>query len=191
MTSPDNRKLSFFYTYKKVFQFEKYLDAVPRPIRMFTTRLRTSSHNYPIEVLRYKKQNQKKPKTDEEDRKCTTNQNKPKIDREDRKCTICNENQIGDEIHYLLKCTNHNISNIRKTHMEELRKTIDQFDKFSEENMVKYCLLMNDERTLNGMTKYIKAVAEAYKEELMESPINQTTTTRCGRLVKKPNKLNL
>ena len=170
MTSLDNRKLSFFFTYKKIFKFEKYLDAMPRPIRKFTTRLRTSSHNYPVEVLRY---------------------NRQKIEREDRKCTICNSNQVGDEIHYLLNCTNQNISKIRKIHIEELRKTIDQFQNFTETCMIQYCLVLNDERIIEGMTKYIKTVAEAYNEELMENPIKQPTTTRYGRLIKKPTKLNL
>ena len=172
MVSIENRKLSFFHTYKKTFQFEKYLDAVPRHIRLFTTRLRTSSHNYPIEILRY---------------------NKPLIAQQDRKCTICNNNQIGDEIHYLLRCSNHNISNVREFHMKELRKSVDQFNNFSDDCIIQYCLLLNDNRIFKGMTNYIKAVADAYKEETTETEklIKQTTTTRCGRQVKKPVKLDL
>ena len=180
MTSVDNRKLSFFYTYKKTFKFEPYLDAVPRHIRLFTTRLRTSSHNYPVEVLRYIK-----------DRKKGRKNNEPAIERQDRKCTICNNNQVGDELHYLLKCTNNNILNTRKTHMEELRKAVDQFHSFSDDNMIQYCLLLNDERIYSGMTKYIRAIAEAYKEETMDKDTKPNVTTRCGRLVKKPVKLNL
>ena len=171
MTSEENRKLDFFYSYKKTFKFELYLDEVPRNIRLFTTRLRTSSHNYPIEVLRY----------------C-----KPKIERGARKCNICNSNQVGDEAHYLLHCTNYNILNTRKTHMESLRKTIDQFNNFSEECMVKYCLLLNDRRIFQGISQYIKAIAETYKEETADkTPIKPDVKTRYGRMIKKPIKLNL
>ena len=74
MISIDNRKLKFFYTYKKTFKFEQYLDAIPRHIRLFTTRIRISSHNYPIETLQYKKRY---------------------IDPQDRKCNICNNNNWG------------------------------------------------------------------------------------------------
>ena len=81
LTSDENRKLIFFYQYKKNFRFEQYLDNLPRHIRMYTSRLRTSSHNYPIEVLRY----------------C-----KPKVEAPERKCQICNRNETGDEHHYLL-----------------------------------------------------------------------------------------
>ena len=75
--------------------------------------------------------------------------------------------------------------------MEELRKAIDQFQNFTEICMIQYCLVLNDERIIDGMTKYIKAIAEAYNEELMENSIEQPTTTRSGRLIKKPVKLNL
>ena len=171
MESVENRKLDFFYSYKKTFKFELYLDAVPRNIRLFTTRLRASCHNYPIEVLRY----------------C-----KPKVEREDRKCNICNSNQVGDEAHYLLHCTNYHMLNTRKTHMEKLRKTVDQFSTFNEECIIKYCLLLNDKRIFQGISQYIKAIAETYKEETAdETPIKPDVITRCGRLVKKPTKLNL
>ena len=171
MKSTENRKLDFFFSYKKTFKFEPYLDAVPRNIRRYATRLRTSSHSYPVETLRY----------------C-----KPTIDQQDRKCTICNTNQVGDEIHYLLNCTNYNILNTRKTHMKELRGTVDQFRNFSEECIIKYCLLLNDKRILHGMSQYIKAIAEAYKEETAEKPtIKPEVTTRYGRRVKEPVKLNL
>ena len=113
------------------------------------------------------------------------------IEREDRKCTICDSSQVGDEIHYLLNCTNQNISKIRKDHIDKLRKEIDQFQNFTETCMIQYCLVLNDARIIDGMTKYIKAIAETYNEELVENPVKQPTTTRSGRLIKKPTKLNL
>ena len=81
MQSIESKKYDFFYKYKKNYKFENYLDYIPRQIRLFTTRLRTSSHNLPVETMRYIKD---------------------KPDWEDRKCDICNINVVGDEHHYLL-----------------------------------------------------------------------------------------
>ena len=92
----ENSKLDFYFKYKKVFRYEKYLDELPRNSRCHLTRLRLSSHSLPVEVLRYVKKKKKK------------------ILRADRKCTICNLNQMGDEYHYLLYCKNSEIDHIRK-----------------------------------------------------------------------------
>ena len=76
--------------------------------------------------------------------------------------------------------------------MKELRNTIDHFNTFSEECIIKYCLVLNDARIFQGISQYIKAIAEAYKEETAdETPTKPDITTRSGRLVKKPIKLNL
>ena len=53
-------KLDFYFKYKKFFKYEEYLDFLPRHIRRFMTRLRTSSHNFPIEILRCGKKQTKK-----------------------------------------------------------------------------------------------------------------------------------
>ena len=55
LSSVENRKLDFYYQYKKNFKFEQYLDTLSRHIRKHTTKLRTSSHNFPLETLRYTK----------------------------------------------------------------------------------------------------------------------------------------
>ena len=170
MASIENRKLQFLWKYKKTFKFEKYLDAIPRSIRQYTTRLRTSSHSYPIETLRYVK---------------------PEIDAQDRKCTICNLDDTGDELHYLLRCTNENIIQVRNSHLKDMRNTIDQFHQFNDECIVQYCLLMNDHRTQLGIANYIKAVAETYKEEAEEKKTEPTIITKSGRLVRKPIRLDL
>ena len=75
--------------------------------------------------------------------------------------------------------------------METLRKTIDQFNQFSEECIVKYCLLMNNQRILTEMANYIKDIAKTYNEEAAESKLEPTVTTKYGRLIKKPIKLDL
>ena len=69
-------KLDFYYKYKKCFSFEKYLDNIPKSSRMQITRLRLSSHPFPVETGRY---------------------SKIAIKRSDRLCKICHLNEVGDE----------------------------------------------------------------------------------------------
>ena len=127
MRSVENRKLDFFFSYKKSFKFEKYLDTLPRHIRLYMTRLRTSSHSFPIETLRY----------------C-----KPKIEAHDRKCNICNKGKIGDEMHYLTDCDNDNLLTIRNNFMTNIIQTIPEFEQFDLNNIKQYCLLMHDHFSL-------------------------------------------
>ena len=52
--------------------------------------------------------------------------------------------------------------------------------------------MLNDVRIFRAMSLYIKAIAESYKEETADkTPIKPDIITRCGRLVKKPIKLDL
>ena len=169
LMSDENKKLKFFFKYKKIFKFEKYLDSLPRHIRMYTSRLRSSSHNYPIETLRY----------------C-----KPKVESKDRKCNICTTNEVGDEHHYLAKCTNESIVCIRQTFLTRIRNT-SQLDKLSNDNIIEYCLLMHDIKTIQDMGLYIKDIANAYREESKDKKVEAPKITRSGRLSKKPDKLNL
>ena len=168
--SVKNSKLNFLSKYKKRFKFEPYLDILPRHIRLYTSRLRTSSHNYPIETLRY----------------C-----EPYIDPQDRKCNICDSNETGDEHHYLLKCTNQNIINTRQTFLTNIKNTTNQFKDFKDECIIQYCLLLHDQKVIQETAEFIKAVAITYREELEERKEETITITRSGRLVKKPDKLNL
>ena len=87
-------KLDFYFKFKQNFKFESYLDNIPKNIRKYTTRLRTSSHNFPVETLRYKK-----------------------LPRSERLCKICNKQQIGDEEHYLINCNNHYMREERETYL--------------------------------------------------------------------------
>ena len=165
-------KLDYYYTLKRSFGFEKYLNNVPPHIRRYITRLRMSSHAFPIEVQRY---------------------NKKKIQREDRKCTICNLNEVGNEEHYLLRCKNAEIENIRHKFTTEIRKTIPQLLEFSNKNIIDYGMILHDQRIQIPMATYVKQVMEMYKEETEDTKeiIKPPIKTRTGRLVKKPVKLDL
>ena len=52
-------------------------------------------------------------------------------------------------------------------------------------------MIMNDNQLIEPMAFYIKEMIHKFKEETAETKSRLPTFTRCGRLVKKPDKLNL
>ena len=170
MMSVENRKLDFFFKYKKSFSFEKYLDALPRHTRQYLTRLRTSSHAFPIETLRY---------------------TKPKVEVHNRKCNICDKDEIGDEMHYLTRCNNAILMKTKNDFFTNITQTIPDFNKFNQDDIIQYCLLMHDTRIVTPMAEYVKQILLAYREETSAKKSEAPVTTRCGRLVKKPSRLDL
>ena len=170
LSSVENRKLAFFSQYKKTFKFEQYLDMIPRHVRKYTTQLRTSSHAFPIETLRY---------------------TKPKTEAHERKCNICNNDEVGDELHYLTRCSNTNFTVTRDNFLLNVKQKIPIFEKFNLQNIIQYCLHLHDVRIIPEMAEYVKKISTIYKEERNEKKKEEPITTRCGRLIKKPDKLDL
>ena len=167
-------KLDYYYKYKKTFAYETYLDNVPKYIRSYITRLRLSAHSFPIEIQRYTKK---------------TN----KITRENRKCTICNVGETGDEEHYLLACTNSEMSRTREDFFREIKTEIRTFESFTNKNIIDYCMTMNDSHIQMKMAMFAKNILTTYKEETDGSTeiIKPPVVTRAGRQTRKPVKLNL
>jgi hypothetical protein len=76
-----------------IFIFEEYLHEICNvKHRQAITKMRISAHKLPLESSRYNK-----------------------TPYEDRFCTLCQSNEIGDEFHYLLSCSNQKISDTRNT----------------------------------------------------------------------------
>ena len=150
-SSISNTKLDFYKSIKKHFSFERYLDILKKEYRTPITRLRLSNHNFPIEILRYKK-----------------NKKDQNIGREDRKCQICDLDEIGNEIHYLAKCNNTKIVDLRNIFIRNLKYLQPQFEHFNDLNIIKYCINMNDEIILEPFSTFVKDVFEIYKEEEQE-----------------------
>ena len=163
-------KYDFFYKYKKNYIFEKYLDEIPRHIRLYVTRLRTSSHNLPVEIMRY---------------------TKPKTLRENRKCKICNLDKVGDEAHYLLDCSNTSLLEIRTEFLAKIRSNFAQLENFNKENIIDYGMIMNDSSLQEPMALFVKEILCKFKDETLDMKSKMPTFTRSGRQVKKPTKLNL
>jgi hypothetical protein len=168
-------KLDFYNKYKKTYKFEKYLDNVPRHLRIYATRLRLSSHNFPVEILRY------------------TKKKKKKIPRSERLCKICNSGSIGDEEHYLQTCQNQEIVDIRNNFTAEIKNNIGDLHHFTQTDIIRYCMILHDDRIQNSFSSFVKNILDKYREISEDSGYEPPTSTqtRSGRLVKRPNKLNL
>ena len=122
-TSKNTKLTPFYYKHKNTFNFETYLDNVPRHIRPFLTKLRISGHCLPVEVLRYAK---------------------TEIHRSERLCPICNLGEVGNEEHYLLKCNNAELSFIRQNFFKNIKEEVTQLKQFANQNIIDYCFNLND-----------------------------------------------
>ena len=142
VNSKRNTKLDFYKNIKKQFSFEKYLDIMGKEDRIPMTCIRLSNHNFPIEKLRYQK-----------------------VEREKRICSICNLNEIGNEMHYLVKCGNTNITNLRDKFINNINQIQPQFEQFDCMNIIGYCLNMNDKLIYKLFSVYVKYILKVYKEE--------------------------
>ena len=77
-------KLELYSRVKRVFGKENYVDLIwNSKARSAVTKIRISAHHFSIERGRYQN-----------------------IERNDRVCTICDQNVMGNEIHYVMFCSN-------------------------------------------------------------------------------------
>ena len=91
-------KLSLCSEVKNEIRFESYLDLIKNvKTRVAVAKMRISCHLLPMESGHYKN-----------------------IPRVERLCPLCNGSEIGDEFHYLLKCTHSSLSHIRGIFLESL-----------------------------------------------------------------------
>ena len=81
-TLNDRSQCSFYREFKQDLIFEPYLTILDQSRSHYLTRLRTGNHCLPIMMGRYNG-----------------------IDLQDRTCPLCNSHEIGDESHYIYKCT--------------------------------------------------------------------------------------
>ena len=137
-------KLSLYSEVKNEVRFESYLDLIKNvKTRVAVTKMRISCHLLPIESGRYKK-----------------------IPRVERLCPLCNRSEIGDEFHYLLKCTHSSLSHIRGIFLESLYSINSNFTNMSCKALFLYIMSMCDENIINLSASYIENILNCYKSEL-------------------------
>jgi len=125
--------------YKNEHKYETYLDILPCFYRQHFVNFRMCNNVLPIEKLRWSN-----------------------IDRNERKCKICNLNEIGDEYHYLFKCTSFNEPR-NKYLLKKYRTNV---------NCVKFDLLMNEknETVLRNLAKFITIILKSVKNSHLANP---------------------
>ena len=137
-------KLSLYSEVKNEVRFESYLDLIKNvKTRVAVTKMRISCHLLPIESGRYKK-----------------------IPRVERLCPLCNRSEIGDEFHYLLKCTHSSLSHIRGIFLESLYSINSNFTNMSYKALFLYIMSMCDQNILNLSASYIENILNCYASEL-------------------------
>ena len=67
------------------------------------------------------------------------------MERNERLCTFCDMNTLGDEYHYIMECSNVEISRVRNTVIPRYYR--------NHVNMIKFTMLMN-QMSLNSNTCY-------------------------------------
>ena len=104
--------------------------------RVALTKMQISCHLLPIESGRYKK-----------------------IPRVERLCPLCNGSEIGDEFHYLLKCTHSLLSHIRGIFLESLYSINSNFTNMSCKALFLYIMS-------NLSASYTENILNCCKSEL-------------------------
>ena len=121
-----------------------YLDLIKNvKTRVAVSKMRISCHFLPIKSGRYKK-----------------------IPRVERLCPLCNRSEIGDEFHYLLKCTHSSLSHIRGIFLESLHSVNSNFTNMSCKALFLYIISMCDENIINLTASYIENILNCYASEL-------------------------
>ena len=82
-TLDNSTMLDTYRQFKTSFEYEEYLDLLPRSLRFYFCRLRMSVHNLRIQTDRYARNN---------------------VPRNERYCLCCNSRDIEDEFHFICIC---------------------------------------------------------------------------------------
>ena len=96
------------------------------------TKLRISVHGLPVETGRYNN-----------------------VQYEDRVCRLCNLNEVGNEQHYLMSCSNEKFANLRNVFIDNLYIINNAFRLFRMQDLFYYVLAMHDRSIMKLVSKYI------------------------------------
>ena len=100
---------------------------LPFQLRLAMSRIRTCNHKLPIEAGRY---------------------GANRANRENRKCTKCNSEEVGDEFHFILTCTNPNLMELREKYISPYYSADPTMEKLQE-------LFNNKGRKLFKLARYV------------------------------------
>ena len=79
---------------------------------------------------------------------------------------------MGDENHYLLHCSNSQITLVRNQFLSIIDKINPQFKDFANKDIMKYCINMKDIKIQQTTAIFVKKLYETYKMEFRTPPLN-------------------
>ena len=133
-------KLRTFRKIKKHFECEKYLNEISNfKYRQAVTKLRISAHKLTVETGRYNN-----------------------VPYNDRLCRLCELNEVGDEHHFLMSCTNMKFIDLRTKFIDNLYKINGFFNLFTSKNLFIYIMAMKDKSIMKLVGKYCFDVLAAF-----------------------------
>ncbi|MCU7800877.1 MAG: reverse transcriptase family protein [gamma proteobacterium symbiont of Lucinoma myriamae] len=120
-----------YFSFKQDIKFENYLASLPRNSYLPLIKFRTGNHKLPVETGRWEN-----------------------IPLNERKCSLCNLNDIGDEFHYLFKCT------YFSSERNELLKAY----FYKRPNILKFSELLtsNNEACLKRLSKFVNIIMNKF-----------------------------
>ena len=122
--------------------FEKYFDIENINIRKAISKIRISSHKFPIETGRYEKR-----------------------DKNNRICPLCC-NGIGDEHNYICECENQVIKNTRDEYMKIIYKKSPQIVKLSSFDKFKYMFICKDDTLMKDIGILFLKIQKAFDNNI-------------------------
>ena len=127
----NSSKASNYRIYKHTVNIEKYLLRLPDQLMKYFCKFRTGNAKLPIEVGRWRD-----------------------IPRENRICHLCNQNEIGDEFHYIFNCTDISIKQARQLNVSKYYYTHPNIHKFNQ------LFNVTNRATLIKLCKFIRIIME-------------------------------
>jgi len=138
-TLNNSSMLDVYRNFKINFEYESYLDILPRSLRYFFTRLRLSAHPLHIQTGRYARD----------------------VARNQRHCMCCNSTDIEDEFHFICICPA--FRNIRKKYIKpcyykrpSMYKYLSLLQSNNKIELIKVCLFVKE--SLKVRTSIINAI---------------------------------
>lgn len=125
-------KLRTFKLFKTNFTLEPYLSLSIPKYRQSLSKFRLSSHALEIEMGRY---------------------TRPFTPAEERKCKICNQNQVEDEIHFLLVCKKYD--GIRSELKSSLNAYMDNLNLLDLQSQFTKIMSCTAEDVIHAVGKYL------------------------------------
>ena len=128
----NSNKGQMYSIYKDNIQFEPYLTILKRNEYLILAKFRTGNHYLPVEKDRWNG-----------------------VEISERKCNLCNLHDIGDEMHYLLKCP----------FFETSRKLYLNRHYYTRPNILKFQELMKtkSKKQLQNLCMFIKCIFDVFK----------------------------